>query len=228
MSLLESNLNRISYEKVKPTCLALLSIGDRAPNDDVAFGVDSNMRVIRVLSRLVRENLSWRDVADLCEQTTGLSTAVRWIRSEEDDIDELPSSDENDRKKQEFKQVKDVLVARIRAAADDASLASSPQLLSVLYRWAEWTDDAEPKAYVKRLLETNEGIVTFTRSLLSRRWISNGRKIEVEYKLQVPNQLISVSEIKMALKGLSDEFLAGLNENDRQAIELATKQLPLW
>ena len=66
------------------------------------------------------------------------------------------------------------LVARIRAAAEDMTLANSPHLGILLYWWKEWGVLKEVRYFVGRLVESDDGVLVFLQGMMVQKSTSIG------------------------------------------------------
>ena len=75
----------------------------------------------------------------------------------------------------EWNEVIDKLVTRVSAAAEDMTLAQSPHLGILLYRWKEWAPTEDSQRFVERLTGSDDGVLDFLQGMISQRSTSVGR-----------------------------------------------------
>ena len=74
-----------------------------------------------------------------------------------------------------WKEVRDKLVTRISTAAEEMTLAQSPHLGILLYRWKEWAPMEDSQRFVRRLTGSDDGVVQFLQGMISQHSTSVGR-----------------------------------------------------
>ena len=61
-----------------------------------------------------------------------------------------------------------ICVEKIEHAAASGILASHPKMLSILYRWREWSSPAKSREWVEGLIESRTGVLSFLTAFLQR------------------------------------------------------------
>ncbi len=156
---------------IQPIVSALLDLGDR-----MTTGLELEnqlLRVSRVLHMLLlrlEESTRLSILRTIATETVSLGTIVYFARSwYQPSRPELKIIDEKD-----WEEIRNVLVGRIRTAAEDMTLASSPHLDILLYMWKEWGSIEDARAFVSRLLETDDGVLVFLQGMMAPKTTSVG------------------------------------------------------
>ena len=74
-----------------------------------------------------------------------------------------------------WNEVRNKLVTRISTAAEEMSLARSPHLGILLYRWKEWAPIEDSQRFVKRLIESDDGVLAFLEGMVAQKSSSVGK-----------------------------------------------------
>ena len=165
-----------SHTEVPKTCIqpmisALLDLGDRMTTGNELE--NQSLRVSRILHMLLlrlEESTRLSILRTIATETVSLGTIVYFARSwYQPSRPELKIIEEKD-----WEEIRNLLVNRIRAAAEDMTLASSPHLDILLYMWKEWGSIEDARAFVGRLLETDDGILVFLQGMMAPRTTSVG------------------------------------------------------
>ena len=156
---------------IQPIVSALFDLGNRMTT---GLGLENQLlRVSRVVYKLLlRLEKSTRIsiLRKVAKETVSLGAVVYFARLwYQPSRSELEIIAEND-----WEEIRNVLVDRIRAAAKDMTLASSPHLGILLYRWREWGSIEEGRAFVDRLLGSEDGVLTFLQGMMAPKTTSVG------------------------------------------------------
>lgn len=156
---------------IQPMVLALFDLGDRMTT---GLGLENQLlRVSRVVYRLLlrlEESTRLSILRTVAKETVSLGAVVYFARSWYQSS--YPESEIIDEKS--WEEIRNVLVDRIRAAAKDMTLASSPHLDILLYRWREWGSTEEARSFVDRLLESPDGVLAFLQGMIAPKTTSVG------------------------------------------------------
>ena len=74
-----------------------------------------------------------------------------------------------------WNEVRNKLVIRISTAAEEMSLAQSPHLGILLYRWKEWAPIGDSQRFVRRLIESDDGVLAFLQGMIAQKSSSVGK-----------------------------------------------------
>lgn len=156
---------------IQPIVLALFDLGDRMTT---GLGLENQLlRVSRVVYKLLlrlEESTRLSILRTVAKETVSLGAVVYFARLwYQPSRPELEIIAENS-----WEEIRNLLVDRIRAAAKDMTLASSPHLGILLYRWREWGSIEEACAFVDLLLESDDGVLTFLQGMMAPKTTSVG------------------------------------------------------
>jgi len=88
--------------------------------------------------------------------------------------------------------------------ADDGRLANHEKLAYILYRWREWGDPARVDSYVKDMIKTDDGLVKFIATFLSKvKSQSVGSYIgRIHWQIPIKNiaSFIDINEVEPRLR----------------------------
>jgi predicted KAP-like P-loop ATPase len=69
---------------------------------------------------------------------------------------------------EDLQELREICVAKIREAATSGALKSHPKMVYLLYRWGEWTSPEEPREWVGKLVESEEGLLALLTAFLQQ------------------------------------------------------------
>ena len=159
-------------ENIKPAVLALFDVGDKL---EVSSLTDNQLlaaagvvnRLLTPLNEPARLNI----LLEAAETSVSLGAMVYFTslygKDSEGGKTLLNESGWND--------IRDELVARIRTAAEEMSLARSPHFAILLYRWKEWAPPEDSRRFVKLLTESDDGVLVFLQGMVARTSSTAGR-----------------------------------------------------
>ena len=168
---LDDSHTEVPESYIQPIVSTLFDLGDRMTT---GLGLENQLlRVSRVVYKLLlrlEESTRLSILRTVAKGTVSLGTVVYFARLwYQPSTLELKLIDEKD-----WEEIRNVLVDRIRAAAEDMTLASSPHLGILLYRWREWGSIEEARAFVDRLLESDDGVMAFLQGMIAPKTTSVG------------------------------------------------------
>ena len=109
-----------------------------------------------------------------------------------------------------------LILGRIKAMATDGTLANEEELSFFLFRWKEWETPEAVTEYLRKLVATKKGLVSFLRGLVGRVLSTAGNYDQLDKK--VIEQLIPDSEIEPLVAQITDEDLATFTEKEKEAV----------
>ena len=74
-----------------------------------------------------------------------------------------------------WNDVRNRLVTRMSTGAKDMSLTRSPHLDILLYRWREWAPLEDSQRFVRRLTESDDGVLAFLQGMMAQKSSSAGK-----------------------------------------------------
>lgn len=226
---LEAYKQKIDIRHAVPFITALFDIGDELPDGRAGFySISSDIRASRIIYWYLKQetNIDTRGaiLRQATKATTGLYLPVR--------IASIESNEEKRRKEPDAFSVTDadlnelhrICVEKIEQAARSGLLVSHRNMLSILYCWDKWDSNEKPRQWVQRLVESNEGALSFLTACLSRS-ISYGIGDYVSrehWRINLTNieDFVPVDTLKEKLAGL---VLENLNDKQKQAVQAFRK-----
>lgn len=220
---LESYTEVVGLEHAVPFMTTLLDFGDGLNEGPRSmFSIEPSMHLSRIIHHyLEREpDVSKRGLLlqQAIEQSTGIYGPVRVVS--------LEDSEERERHPEYFiisegdvPRLRELCVTRIREAASDGRLRGHPQLLYILYRWREWGDEGEARAWV-------ESQTTATNDLLGLLPVFVGEvrssgmssyAVNVRYRINL-EELAEFIDPDDALRRLSDVDVTSLPELEARGV----------
>ncbi len=119
---------------------------------------------------------------------------------------------------EEVEKLKVMIVPMINKLVHEHKLHKQKGLAFALYRWKEWEGDEKVKGYIKKVISTREGLLTFLRSFVGKVLSTAGNYYHIDKK--GISGVYPVVEIEELVKGITDEELAKMNDKDKQAVDL--------
>ena len=164
-------LQKIPRDHIHVIVNALIDNADLFP-----FGItgplnlNTPMRIHRILHHLLQRFGKSEDRFSILQTAIGNATKSLYIivhELEEQEREHL--EEENTFLPLEFRDLtpdqltslKQLAVSRIKAWADNGSLAEHPRLLPILYGWLNWGDIDSCRHYVDELTQTDKGLIAF-------------------------------------------------------------------
>ena len=159
-------------EHIEPSVLALLDTGDKLEtglwSDNQLLSAASVVH--KLLTRLTEpERLSILLNAAAGANSLGAVVYFTRLYSEHSQIEEALLGEAG------WKDVRNRLVIRVNTAAEDLSLAQSPHLDILLYRWREWAPIEDSQMFVRRLTESDDGVLAFLQGVIAQQSSSAGK-----------------------------------------------------
>ena len=166
---LEDHLEEISEESIPFVISCLFDLGDQYHfKRSQMFEIDERLHIARIAWLLLKNNPDTekrtqiaKDVASSCN---GLSTLVQWISvivpKEKEEV-ATSLSDEDLLEPDEYKELCNIAIDRIRSEAKQVILSKRYELGMLLFRWRDWANIKEPQDYVVELIKSDEGLLDF-------------------------------------------------------------------
>ena len=126
----------------------------------------------------------------------------------------------------ELEELKQILVKKINAATTNNTLPDEKNLVFILYRWREWESKTAVTNYIRNLISTKKGLLTFLKSFISRVLSTEGN-----YNDMNPdsiNGLYPIEEIKNLVNAIPEEEIALMNDKDKETIGLLKNRPKCW
>jgi predicted KAP-like P-loop ATPase len=168
---LESYKEKVAIKHALPFVTAIFDIGDELPEKPpgfYVFGYDTHAYRIIYFYLMQEKDASKRAMIlkKAMEASKGLYLPIDFAegeirRHERDKSQEKFLVDEK-----EVKPLKAICLKKIVAAAKSGLLRNHKRLLSILYSWRAWQSPEAPQAWVKKLVQSREGLLIFLKAVL--------------------------------------------------------------
>lgn len=212
---------------------ALFDIGDELPEERGGFfSISSEMHACRIIYWFLKqESMPEKRGAILKEAmrtSSGLYLPIMTasLESNEDkrkkDVDAFNVTDAD------LDELQQICVEKIEHAAASGILASHPQMLSILYRWREWSSPEKSREWVEGLIESRTGVLSFLTTFLQRS-TSHGMGdyvTEEHWRIKLTNveDFVSIDVLENKLEELSLDNLSDKEMKAVKAFQKAVKQ----
>lgn len=170
---LENYTADIPKEKISPLVKTLLKVADQlTPPEDEPRGIfdfDNDLRITRVIFQLLRrvdQQQRLEVMKEAIKESSSLAMIAGEVRTwrqefekkhKKGDANDPPFFTEN-----QVRELEEIALAKVRAAAKDGSLETVRKLHEVLFGWKEWCGDVkEVRDWVARYVSTSQNLATF-------------------------------------------------------------------
>lgn len=106
----------------------------------------------------------------------------------------------------------------INKLANENKLQEEKHFAFFLYRWKDWEGEEKVKDYIKKLVSTREGLLSFLRGFVVLVLSTQGNYNRLHKKDIEP--LYPIADIETLVAAITDEELASMNDKDKEAINL--------
>ena len=122
-----------------------------------------------------------------------------------------------------WSEVRKRLMNRIGAAAKEMTLAQSAHLGILLYRWKEWAPtENSPQEFVKRLTESDDGILAFLQGMIAQQSSSAGKYTSRNgwyLSIDNVNQFIDPEVLVKPVQRIKKERWADMTDLQQEAVD---------
>lgn len=212
---------QIPTENLAAFITALFDSGDDLPeNADTFLLTDAEMVCIRIIHHRLKTERSEVVVSALKSAyslTTGVVLPVRFFALEDNRTrDRKESNSEFLIPADRVNDFQDAALDLIRKRAEDETLLNFRQSTAILFRWRDWADEREVKAWTSKISEDSNKALTLLKNILTVSHSSSGRK---EYWLsgKSSESIVDLDHLLSSVKGLD---LRDLDDLGRLSIEL--------
>ncbi|MFQ5663793.1 MAG: P-loop NTPase fold protein [Terriglobia bacterium] len=228
---LEAYKETISLEHAVPFTTALLDVGDELPQGRPGlFEIEADMHAARIVYWYLRREQDiekrGRFLKEAFTATPALYLPVFTTCLEDSKEQRQKGPDAQLVDEASLKELREICVDKIKRAADSGILNCHPQMGYILYRWREWASPEEPNAWVEKLVQSREGLLSFLTAFVYRstshglhdyvvrtRWRINLKSLEV---------FVSINTIEKKVTQLQIE---NLGEKEQRAVHALQKAL---
>ena len=216
---LGDSYTKVPEKYIQPIVLALFDVGDK-----MTTGLQLDNQLLRgsgVVHRLLlclEEPTRLSILRTVARESVSLGAVVYFSRLwYQPSQPELKLIDEID-----WDEIHNDLVARIRAAAEDTTLAKSPHLGILLYRWKEWGLTEDARDFVGRLVESDDGVLVFLQGMMAQTSISVG-EYAARRGWHIPSEdireFVDIDALNESVQRIKTERGNGVSALERAAIE---------
>lgn len=228
-------INDLNEEKLANLIVVLWNIGDQV-NDErrVMFDFhDVATQIRRIIhfgiEKIVPKVSRWAFLTKIVEESTSLYLPTRAIGWYYHDIVEKQKKADGTEplvNESDLAPSKAILFDRIKQKAQDWSLPTEEYFLFFLYWWKEWEGIEAVKKYVRTLIQTKKGLLTYIKS-----WASKVLSTQGDYKQSDKKSLelfIDAEELKIAIEWITEADLSGATEDEKEALQIYKDPKERW
>lgn len=164
----------IPAANIHPILHALADSGDALVTTDTTrlgfFDLGIDVLIGRLFFQLLRrlpEPDRFDLLSDIFSEGTAVGTIVHEVAVFGQQHGKYGSPEERFLSLEHLKKLEDIAVQQIRRAAADGRLIDARQLVGLLYRWQEWTNEDEPRAWATEQAQTDTGLALFLERALT-------------------------------------------------------------
>jgi predicted KAP-like P-loop ATPase len=118
----------------------------------------------------------------------------------------------------DLRELEGILLSKIETAAKNGSLKDEKHLVGLLYRWHAWGSEEAVTDYVRSLISTRPGLLTFLKAFVSK-VISTAGNYNNLNRHSV-GELYPIAEIEALVDAITDDELAQMTREEKEAIDL--------
>lgn len=119
---------------------------------------------------------------------------------------------------EDAEKLKVLSLAVVNKLVSENKLHQEEEMVFFLYRWKEWEGEGKVKEYIKKLITTREGLMTFLKGFVGKVLSTAGNYNRLDKKGIEP--LYPLADIEALVKEITDEEITAMGEEDKEAINL--------
>lgn len=227
------SLHQVPREHVSNVINALIDNGDLFPQGTRGYlSLDTPMRIHRIIHVLLHRFSNKEDrfailQNAIADATKSIYISVHELKEQRDEHmqeeDTLLPLEYRDLLPEQLDLLSQLVVSRIENWADTDRLVDHPQLLPILYAWRDWGNEEKCKQFVKRMTDTDRGLVTFLEKALNKAILEAATRYEksISWHEELKNieAFISPAELVPHAKTLfEDNYFEKLREHEQLAL----------
>jgi len=206
---------------------ALYDVGDDLLLDEpeYALSIGLDMRAYQIIESFLLDEKNPKARGEILkgaiENSIGLYLPVLVTAFVEETRKESPEFIDLD----DLEELKKECVRRIRIAASSGQLSGHPRMSMLLFRWRDWSGPDEPRQWATELIESQDGLLAFLRSFLSKVFYAKARDVSGvrwEMKLQSIESFVPLEKLE---EGIKQVDLQRLDEKSQRAVTVFQKAL---
>ncbi|MBI3231529.1 MAG: hypothetical protein HYZ51_00380 [Candidatus Doudnabacteria bacterium] len=191
---------------------------------------DVDTQVLRLAYHLLKQVSATNRKAlllDLIRECKNIYTPVHLIAVLHQGIEkELQRGESAILTDEELKELEQTLVKKIRVATANGSLKDEKNVLLILYRWREWESETVVTNYIRDLVSTRNGLLTFLKSSVTKVLSTAGNYNDLN-----PDSisgLYPIEEIRSQVNMIPEEEIASMRSDEKEAIGLLKNRPKRW
>jgi predicted KAP-like P-loop ATPase len=161
---LDDHAPNLPLANAQPTTRALMDLGDRLPDGGGGFlMLTPDIRLLQVIVRMLGQEASVTKrgvvVLSAMRETIGLLIPSMVIASEKEDSSATIRCLDDD----QLVEAKAIWLKHIESVAEEQPerLLTGQKLVSILYKWNEWSTENGPTAWIPKLIDSREQALKF-------------------------------------------------------------------
>jgi predicted KAP-like P-loop ATPase len=219
---LEAYKEKIDLQHAVPFITALFDIDDELPDEpDGVYSIAADMHALRIIHWYLMQESNpgqrGQTLKAAMNATRGIFLPAR--QTDMEDAKHQKGSGALLVTKADLCDLKNICIEKIRVAAKGKTLMSHPEMLFLLYRWRAWASPEEPRQWVERLIESQDGLLSFLTAFLQRSesWGLTDYVSQDHWYIRLGNVEDFVSPDVVAMK-IEDLPIDNLTDQQRRAI----------
>jgi predicted KAP-like P-loop ATPase len=228
---LEAYKQKIDVRYAEPFITALFDIGDELPEQrGGAFPISPETHASRIIYWYLKQEMHIDKRGAILKAamktTTGLYLPIRIASSEGNEEKRKKEPDAFTVTEADLKELQQLCVEKIKQAVETGGLATHSNMLSILYRWHEWSGADEPRQWIKNLIESQKGALSFLIACLQRSTsYGMGDHVSQEHWRINPKYVEDFVPIESLEKKVAALSLDDLSEKERKAVRAFQKAI---
>lgn len=225
LDMAEDYLGCIPTQYIEGTILSLFEIEDKIVSEpSVMLGMSADLQAARVIYQLLKQTAEVGTRLQVIKSAINRSPkicspvyTVSLITPEEDDKSSGRALQELGFSTKELCELHKLCVSKIEEFADSGTLSKSPHLGMILFRWLDWGGESKVKAYVKKLADSDEGVLDLLIGLSTEVLSDSGRYTRIDRNNIA--KFIDVSLIDSKVNDNVKPKASQLNPRQKEALE---------
>ena len=157
-------------------------------------------------------------IKSLLQNSVVFYTPTRFVAMLIDQQSNYQRNDEPLLTLEETEKLKTICLANINKLVTENKLQNETKLVFALYSWKEWENADKVKDFIKNLISTRKGLLTFLKGFVGKVLSSNGNFYQIDKKDIDP--IYPLTDIEALLQQITDEEINRLDEKDKEAVML--------
>lgn len=229
-----TNDNGIKKENISNLISAIFDIADLVPDESapMSFDFGNGTRFGRIIHQLQAKRSITQDeyfemVKTAIENSKqGLDFVVREIGHWGSYYRDSDKKYQPPFTKDQSEELERMGLEIIKKAVRKNKFKDLENIYNILFRWKEWEGDAEPQEYVKKVIESDNGLIKFLQQTLSVSHSSTSGSYEVEkkeyFEFKSLSQFISLEDLKKRVSGISE------TEQNKDLLKIFNESYEKW